>query len=158
MAEKKWLIVAPPEFSLSCQALACPQKCWGTRLSVFARGYLARIPVFQQPPSSRCKCSYLHPAAPSVSCLHYFLTSLSLVPHQTVVACMTLPVVVKLPLLLLRRAIARLSPREDSGTGTTIASPSVPAPTPMKMSTERKENVKWVEVSVRSFCSPLVLC
>jgi hypothetical protein len=35
---KKWLIVAPPEFSLSCQALACPQKCWGTRLSVFARG------------------------------------------------------------------------------------------------------------------------
>jgi hypothetical protein len=67
---------------------------------------------------------------------------------------MTLPVVIKLPLLLLRRAIARFSPREDSGTGTTIATPiatsTAPAPAPMKMGTDRKENVKWVEVSVRS--------
>jgi len=70
---------------------------------------------------------------------------------------MTLPVLIKVPLLLLRHAISRFSPREDSGTGPTIAiataSPTTPAPAPAKMGAERKENVRWVEVRLRSLLS-----
>lgn len=66
---------------------------------------------------------------------------------------MTLPVLIKVPLLLLRHAISRFSPREDSGTGLAIATASPTTPGPANMGAERKENVKWVEVRGRSLLS-----